>query len=99
MYDARVVRYLHYLHITIALFYSSSTLKQQQNSSEWGEEVRKIIAAGINRPKKGHDAGDHPPITPMKHATRNELDGDSWRLYDYITRHFIATVCSILRYL
>jgi len=75
--------------------FSSSTLKQQQNSPDWGEEVRKIIAAGINRPKKGHDAGDHPPITPMKHATRNELDGDSWRLYDYITRHFIATVCSM----
>ncbi|XP_036147278.1 DNA topoisomerase 3-beta-1 isoform X2 [Monomorium pharaonis] len=68
-----------------------STLKQQQNSPEWGEEVCKIITTGINRPKKGHDAGDHPPITPMKHATRNELDGDSWRLYDYITRHFIAT--------
>lgn len=78
--------------------FSSSTLKQQQNSPDWGEEVRKIIAAGINRPKKGHDAGDHPPITPMKHATRNELDGDSWRLYDYITRHFIATVCLILIY-
>ncbi|KAL6259332.1 hypothetical protein P5V15_009247 [Pogonomyrmex californicus] len=76
-----------------------STLKQQQNSSEWGEEVRKIIATGINRPKKGHDAGDHPPITPMKNATRNELDGDSWRLYDYITRHFIATLARDCKYL
>ncbi|KMQ89198.1 dna topoisomerase 3-beta-1 [Lasius niger] len=76
-----------------------STLKQQQSSPEWGEEVRNIIAAGINRPKKGHDAGDHPPITPMKHATRNELDGDSWRLYDYITRHFIATLARDCKYL
>lgn len=37
-------------------------------------------------------AGDHPPITPMKAASKNELDGDAWRLYDYITRHFIATL-------
>lgn len=73
------------------LFYSAA-LKQQQNSPDWGEHVRKILATGINRPKKGVNVGDHPPITPMKHATPNELDGDSWRLYDYITRHFIATV-------
>jgi len=73
-------------------FFYSEVLRQQQNSSDWGDEVREILASGINRPKKGHDAGDHPPITPMRLASRNELDGDSWRLYDYITRHFVATV-------
>ncbi|XP_063979754.1 DNA topoisomerase 3-beta-1 [Diachasmimorpha longicaudata] len=76
-----------------------ATLRQQQNSSDWGEDVRKILANGINRPKKGHDAGDHPPITPMKPASRNELDGDSWRIYDYITRHFIATLAKDCKYL
>ncbi|XP_023245675.1 DNA topoisomerase 3-beta-1 isoform X2 [Copidosoma floridanum] len=76
-----------------------STLRQQQNSSDWGDEVRKVLSNGINKPKKGHDAGDHPPITPMKSASRNELDGDSWRLYDYITRHFIATVSRDCKYL
>lgn len=70
----------------------SAALKQQQNNPDWGDQVRKILATGINRPKKGLNVGDHPPITPMKHATRNDLDGDTWRLYDYITRHFIATV-------
>ena len=41
------------------------------------------------------DAGDHPPITPMKTATESELGHDAWKVYDYITRHFIATVsCS-----
>ncbi|XP_049825992.1 DNA topoisomerase 3-beta-1 isoform X2 [Aethina tumida] len=54
---------------------------------------------GVNRPKSGHDAGDHPPITPMKAASRNELDGDSWRLYDYITRHFIGTLAKDCKYL
>lgn len=28
----------------------------------------------------------------MKSASRNDLDNDSWRVYDYIARHFIATV-------
>ncbi|KAJ8675377.1 hypothetical protein QAD02_011163 [Eretmocerus hayati] len=76
-----------------------STLRQQQNNSDWGDEVRKIISSGISRPKKGNDAGDHPPITPMRSASRNELDGDAWRLYDYITRDFIATLARDCKYL
>ena len=43
-------------------------------------------------PEGGHDAGDHPPITPTALAREGELTGDSWRLYEYITRHFIATL-------
>ncbi|XP_046665335.1 DNA topoisomerase 3-beta-1 [Homalodisca vitripennis] len=74
-------------------------LRQQQNSSEWGADVRAILTEGINKPRKGKDAGDHPPITPMKAASRTELDGESWKLYDYITRHFIATVSQDCRYL
>lgn len=50
----------------------------------------------VNR--KGHDAGDHPPITPMRPASRDELDGDSWRIYDYVVRHFIATVAHNCKY-
>ena len=47
--------------------------------------------------RKGSDAGDHPPITPMKAATENDLGHDAFRLYDYITRHFIATVNMIFQ--
>lgn len=74
-------------------------LRQQQNSSEWGEEVKELLRNGIVRPKQGHDAGDHPPITPMKLASRNELDGDAWKVYDYITRHFIGTISKDCKYL
>lgn len=74
-------------------------MHQQKGSSDWGEIVKEILLKGINRPKSGHDAGDHPPITPMKAASRNELDGDAWKLYDYITRHFIATVSKDCRYI
>ncbi|XP_063384723.1 DNA topoisomerase 3-beta-1 [Cydia fagiglandana] len=75
------------------------TLRQQQNSNKWGAEVRALVAAGINKPKKGHDAGDHPPITPMRPASESELEGDMWRIYDYITRHFIATLSRDCKYL
>lgn len=47
------------------------------------------------------DVGDHPPITPMRNASEEELGGgDAWRLYEYIARHFLgslSTSCSYLR--
>ena len=67
-------------------------LRQQQNSSDWGPECKALLQAGLSKPRKGHDAGDHPPITPCRAVNRGELDGDSWKLYDYIVRHFIGTV-------
>ncbi|NIG60281.1 DNA topoisomerase 3-beta-1 [Pontoporia blainvillei] len=74
-------------------------LRQQANHPYWADTVKRLLAEGINRPRKGHDAGDHPPITPMKSATEAELGGEAWRLYEYITRHFIATVSHDCKYL
>ena len=33
-----------------------------------------------------------PPITPCRHARAGELSGDMARVYDLVTRHFIASV-------
>ncbi|XP_072839824.2 DNA topoisomerase 3-beta-1 isoform X1 [Pogona vitticeps] len=74
-------------------------LRQQANNPYWAETVKVLLSEGINRPRKGHDAGDHPPITPMRTASEAELGGDGWRLYEYITRHFIATVSADCKYL
>ncbi|XP_021112784.1 DNA topoisomerase 3-beta-1 isoform X3 [Heterocephalus glaber] len=75
------------------------SLRQQANHPYWADTVKQLLTEGINRPRKGHDAGDHPPITPMRSATEDELGGDAWRLYEYITRHFIATVSHDCKYL
>lgn len=63
-----------------------------KDSNEYGQFAKQILNEGINRPKKGTDVGDHPPITPMKAASNIELDGDNWKIYDYIVRHFLGTV-------
>ena len=34
----------------------------------------------------------------MRPASRDELDGDAWRIYDYVVRHFIATVAQNCKY-
>ena len=36
-----------------------------QNSQAFGEAARQILSDGFN-PRKGDDAGDHPPITPQE---------------------------------
>uniref|UniRef100_A0A8C5BM73 DNA topoisomerase n=1 Tax=Gadus morhua TaxID=8049 RepID=A0A8C5BM73_GADMO len=74
-------------------------LLQQTSNPMWAQEVRALLAAGLNRPRKGSDAGDHPPITPMRAASEAELGSDGWRLYEYITRHFMATVSEDCKYL
>lgn len=44
-------------------------------------------------PQGGTDVGDHPPITPVRAATEEELGGgDAWRLYDFVARHFLGSV-------
>ena len=75
------------------------TLQQLQGGPAWGATVRELLHTGLNKPRKGHDAGDHPPITPMRLAREGELSGDAWRLYDYIARHFIATLSPDCKYL
>lgn len=52
----------------------------------------------MNNPRKGTDIGDHPPITPLCVLDRGDVDNDTWRVYDYICRHFLATVSHDLRY-
>ena len=35
----------------------------------------------------------------MRSASREELDGDSWKIYDYVVRHFIGSVAYNCKYL
>lgn len=64
----------------------------------WSNDVRTLLDAGFVKPRQGHDAGDHPPITPMRSATEEGLGTDAWRLYQYICQHFIGTVSPDCRY-
>ncbi|CAM6081712.1 unnamed protein product [Calypogeia fissa] len=74
------------------------TLGIQRNHPIWGEYAASLLASGPHAPKSGVDAGDHPPITPMRCATEAELGGDAWRVYEYVTRHFLGSVSPDCRY-
>lgn len=52
-----------------------------------------LLQTGINKPKAGTDAGDHPPITPtQKVPMKDRMQQNEWKLYDFVVRHFLATV-------
>ncbi|KAF3787597.1 DNA topoisomerase 3-beta [Nymphaea thermarum] len=83
-----------------ASFDFKGTLAAQLNNPYWGDDVRRLLDGDFHKPRSGSDAGDHPPITPMLGATQDTLGADAWRLYQYITQHFIGTVspdCIYLR--
>lgn len=67
-------------------------LSAHKNHPEWGEYVNKLMEDGIKKPRNGNDAGDHPPITPVKCAKESQLGEQEWRLYRFITQNFLATI-------
>ncbi|KAF8388494.1 hypothetical protein HHK36_027166 [Tetracentron sinense] len=75
------------------------TLEAQVNNPTWGDYVWTLIADGFHKPRSGTDAGDHPPITPMRSATEDMLGNDAWRLYQYVCQHFIGSVSPDCKYI
>ena len=67
-------------------------LQAQANDARWGAFVRKVLLVGPMKSKGGVDMGDHPPIYPCRAANPHELSGDMARIYELVTRHFIASV-------
>jgi DNA topoisomerase-3 len=67
-------------------------LNTQKNHPEWGDYAKTLLQSGHSVPRQGHDAGDHPPITPV--GISADLSGDNQRIYDLVSRHFLATISS-----
>ncbi|MDI9619376.1 MAG: DNA topoisomerase [Candidatus Nezhaarchaeota archaeon] len=60
-----------------------------------GQYVRGLLKLGAKPTSGPKDDKAHPPIHPVKAASRIEVEGalgrDAWRLYELVARHFIAT--------
>lgn len=67
-------------------------LQAQSQDNRWGGYVHNLLIEGHNQSRGGIDMGDHPPITPCRAAGQYELSGDMARVYELVTRHFIASV-------
>ncbi|KDP32568.1 hypothetical protein JCGZ_13118 [Jatropha curcas] len=74
------------------------TLGMLANNSMWGSYVQRLIVEGYHKPRLGTDAGDHPPITPIRLATEDMLGKDAWSIYHYVCQHFLGSVSPDCKY-
>ncbi|KIL66374.1 hypothetical protein M378DRAFT_185976 [Amanita muscaria Koide BX008] len=66
-----------------------SLIEKQTADPAWGEFARSLQQGGFNTPRKGKNNDKaHPPIHPTAHAAN--LNGDDKRVYEFITRRFLA---------
>jgi DNA topoisomerase-3 len=66
-------------------------IEQQNSSPDWGQFAQRLSQGGFMWPRSGsHDDQSHPPIHPVKAASRDVLSGNEWRMYELVTRHFLA---------
>ncbi|TFY54110.1 hypothetical protein EVJ58_g9055 [Rhodofomes roseus] len=76
-----------------AQFDFMTLIEKQTVDPAWGDFATRLQNGGFNRPRQGRkDDKAHPPIHPTAHA--GNLVGDEKRVYEYITRRFLAC-CSM----
>ncbi|KAI0730280.1 DNA topoisomerase, partial [Fomitopsis betulina] len=64
-------------------------IDKQTIDPAWGDFADRLRNGGFNRPRQGRkDDKAHPPIHPTAHA--GNLAGDEKKVYEYITRRFLA---------
>lgn len=77
-------------------FSSNFNFKEVLNSlkehEKFGEFTADLLKNGFNRPRQGVDAGDHPPITPVRAAAPGQLRDRELKVYEFITANFLACI-------
>lgn len=76
----------------------SKTVNMLSNGSGSISNAANLCNSMRVSPKKGKDCGDHPPITPCRLATYNDLSGEDYRLYEFICLHFLSTLSEDMKY-
>ncbi len=77
----------------------SETLTLLRSHPDLGSYAEELLRDGHNRPRRGQDAGDHPPITPVAPIYNSPVfNGDCHRIYDMVVRHFLASISPDARF-
>nr|CAD7453537.1 unnamed protein product [Timema tahoe] len=65
-----------------------SLVEMHTADHNWGEFANRVLESGPN-PRVGKKSDQaHPPIHPTKYTCN--LEGDEWRVYEFVVRHFLA---------
>ena len=94
--DLYTAGYISYPRTDNTVYPRSLSLKgilEKLKGSDFKAEAEEVLAQEQIRPSRGRvETTDHPPIYPTEAATKKELKGEKWRLYELVVRRFLATV-------
>lgn len=80
---------------------SLRNILEKLRKSDFAKEAEEVLSQEKIRPSRGRTSTtDHPPIHPVEGATKSELKGARWTVYELIARRFLATlapVCEVRR--
>jgi DNA topoisomerase-3 len=66
-------------------------VEKQTPDNRWGGFAQNLVNGGFNQPREGrHDDKAHPPIHPVAHVAPTALNAEEGRVYEFITRRFLA---------
>lgn len=72
----------------------NGTIGLQSGDARWGNYAKNLLDGSFEYPKAGsHSDNAHPPIYPCKSLSGGGgagLAGDDLKLYEFVTRHFLA---------
>ena len=92
-----------YLNGYISYFQTESTnygpkfdieevLSAHQLHSEWGQYALNLIEKGYIKPTNGFIVDGNLPLVPVKSAEKGKLNVNEWKVYQFITKNFLASV-------
>ena len=75
-------------------------LQQSTHENIFRAAAEKILkGGGRGVPRRGKDAGDHPPITPLRCVSKKQVRSlGAWNVYRLVVQHFLASLLSELVY-
>lgn len=66
-------------------------VRKQTQDNRWGSFAQALVDGAFQQPRQGrHDDKAHPPIHPITYAAPSALDDDEKRVYELVTRRFLA---------
>ncbi|MDI3502442.1 MAG: topoisomerase [Archaeoglobi archaeon] len=88
--------YISYPRTDNTVYPSSIDLREilkELRKTEFRSFAEEILSKKEIRATRGKkETTDHPPIHPVAAASREELKGDHWKVYELVVRRFLATL-------
>lgn len=70
-----------------------------RSGNSFSDYASYLLSNGLNNPKKGTNAGDHPPITPTNNTPNMQrMPASEARMYEFVCRHFLASISPDARF-